>query len=210
MADGLMDSNFISWGGWEHGKARDLALTAREGAERLLEWAPDAQRLIPDVFQLPRITFESTQATGNELAFTFPSTLYASTSFSLVSESDINPEVTRLSEKTVKALCGGHFPMIWGTASSRHLIQKYGFDTVDDGLVWAYDDEDEPNRRLSLVRQTYRGVLDRTLLDPAEHVDALLANMQFGRERLYDHLWAVMIDELFAILGGASTPEISV
>ena len=204
LADGLMSSHFVSWGGWDHGKAKDLAASAREGAESLLADAPEALRHLDAAMRLPRVTFESTSATGNELAFSFPTTLYASSSFSLVSESSINAEVTRLSEKSVKALCGGHFPLIWGTAHSRPLIEKYGFDAVKDDLVWSFDNEEDAPRRLKLVRETYRGIIDRTIFRPEDNVETLMWNMDFGRERLYDHLWIVMIDSLFTRLAGTA------
>jgi len=200
-ADGFAQSHFVSWGGWKHSKAVGLAdLALAQAREILAAGAPDALPFLDAVACLDRVSFEDAGSTGNELAFEFPSVLYASSAFSLVSESGVSPGVHRLSEKSIKALAGGHLPVIWGSEKSRSLLEAYGFDPIAPDHVWSYDLVEPAGARLSALREVYRGCIDRTLVDPGDHVDQLLGNIAFAHEGFEEHLWNLMGSPLMTAL----------
>jgi len=197
LADGFVDRNFVSWGGWGHLKASGLGPTGDEARTLLGEENEDAWPFVEQVLRMSPVTFESHSRQGNDLAFVFPESLFAATSLSLVSESTVYPDVWRISEKTIKALAAGHPTMVWGNANARELIALYDFDPVDHEGMWAYDAIPSGSSRLASLRSILRQQLAGDLFRPADHIETLISNMVHARHHLLESLMSRMVRPLF-------------
>lgn len=198
LADGLADSLVTTWGGFDQRKSRPLRDYARWEAEQLLVGeCADALAFLDAAMDLPERQFEQIEEWDDHLAFTLPTSLYAQTSGSLVTETLVRSDSWRLTEKTVKAFAAGHTTMVWGSAHSQPLVERYGFVPVGPAWVWAHDEVDDPTERLAALRATVRRVAADGLPMDDDVVRACRSNSEFALAGLWEHLVATMARPLF-------------
>ena len=197
VRDGLVDRNFVSWGGWGHHKALEELSSARDRARELLQpWLQDVLPYVDHVMDMGPIRFDAPGVAGNALSFRIPWTAYAATDFSIVTEPTVGPSHWRVTEKSVKALVGGHLPLVLGHRRTYDLLSSYGFQLPSPGLLTAYDLADSPNARLAILRDTWRLLSEKPSLLESYRASALW-NMTLAREGLLEHLRARQIVPLF-------------
>ena len=76
---------------------------------------------------------------------------YASTWFSVVTETEMGDRRCRLTEKSFKPLLNFHPMLVFGNPFTLELVRKYGFETFGDLFDESYDEETDPRRRFEMV-----------------------------------------------------------
>lgn len=72
---------------------------------------------------------------------------YLKSNISIVTETGMDNEALRITEKTFKALITGHPFVIVGTPGAVGLVRSFGFDVFDDFIDHNYDDIESPGER---------------------------------------------------------------
>ena len=99
--------------------------------------------------------------TGNELADRIDLRCWLDCRLSLVTETECQPDVRRITEKSFKALALGHPVVVSGNAGSLGLLQELGFDVIADAIDPAYDAIDQLGERSRAAVAVAAEVLQR-------------------------------------------------
>ncbi len=196
IRDGLWSEAFVSFGGFSRpgkpGKTKPSAeqLTrALPGFEDLAgELAPFLDRL--DAYGrvllgLERHGWKRLELWKAGLASDLAE--YGESWFSAVTETEMRPRVSRITEKVLKPLVNFHPMVVLGNPGSLRMIRSYGFETFGEMFDESYDDELDPRTRFDMV---YREVERTCRLDEAELArleaavtEKLLFNARWGLTR---------------------------
>ncbi len=74
-------------------------------------------------------------------------TEYAESWFSVVTETEMRPRPSRITEKVLKPLVNFHPMILFGNPGSLRMVRDYGFVTFENVIDESYDDEPDPRRR---------------------------------------------------------------
>lgn len=176
LKDRLWDQGFISFGGFsqilEH-KGRTLAgfakdLRALPGFE---DMAASLSPLLPRLEAYGEVSFgamppedqprEHHTALVGDLAL--PE--FERSWFSVVTESEMAAQPSRVTEKPFKSLVGFHPTLIFGNPGSLPLLGEFGFQSFAPMFDEAYDAEPDPRRRFDMA---YKQVVRLCRMDEAE------------------------------------------
>ena len=161
LRDGLWDEGFISFGGFRRkasgpGKGRpsvDELQRALQGFEDLIaELAPWLDPL--DGFGRVLLGLEQHGWTNIDLgqASTASDLLeYEESWFSAITETEMRPRVSRITEKVIKPLVNFHPLLVFGNPGALRMIRDYGFVTFDDLFDESYDEILSPRARFDRV-----------------------------------------------------------
>ena len=99
----------------------------------------DPEPLLDRLERLAPLRVDGFSETGNELADRIDLRCWRESRLSLVTETECQPDVRRITEKSFKALALGHPVVVSGNAGSLELLQELGFDVIADQIDPAYD-----------------------------------------------------------------------
>lgn len=99
----------------------------------------DPEPLLDRLERLAPLRVDGFSETGNELADRIDLRCWRDSRLSLVTETECQPDVRRITEKSFKALALGHPVVVSGNAGSLELLQELGFDVITDQIDPAYD-----------------------------------------------------------------------
>lgn len=161
LRDGLWDDGYVSFGGFRRqagapGKDRPLVENlqrALPGFEDLVaELAPWLDRL--DSFG--RILLGLEQHGWKNIDLSQASTAsdlveYDQSWFTVITETEMRPRPSRITEKVIKALVNFHPLLVFGNPGALKMIREYGFVTFDELFDESYDDVFDPRERFERV-----------------------------------------------------------
>jgi hypothetical protein len=220
LRDGLWDQGYISFGGFKNdgpGKSRPHVSqleAALPGFEDLVEACGphlDALEGVGRVLLgMERHGWSRLELWNAGMAADLAE--YQDSWFSLVTETEMRPRASRITEKVLKPLVNFHPSIVLGNPGALAMIREYGFATFPEIIDESYDDEQDPRRRYDLV---YREFLRLCRLDERElarlearAADTLDFNARWGLtefpsqfRRRYDE---ALTDRMLAAVGHAS------
>jgi hypothetical protein len=196
LRDGLWDQGFVSFGGFKHPDERK-GERPRPTAEQLTHSLPGFDDKIAELVPL----LESLDARGRLLlgmkqhrwkrlelwncGMAADLAEYDKSWFSMVTETEMRPKPSRITEKSVKPLANFHPMLVLGNPGSLAMIRSYGFATFEDVFDESYDEELDPRRRFDLV---YREMTRLCRMDE----DALLAlERRVADKLIYNARWGL-------------------
>jgi hypothetical protein len=71
--------------------------------------------------------------------------------FSVVTETEMLPRASRITEKSLKPLANFHPFIIFGNLGALKLVRELGFSTFGEVIDESYDDEPDPRRRFDMA-----------------------------------------------------------
>jgi hypothetical protein len=221
LRDGLWDKGWISFGGFSG--AADLAKQGRAAmADQLLGlngFADDVDSVLPFMEPLDAMgpmLFGSGGQEQQKLSRRFTLSAddlpqYADSWFTVVTESEMNRRVMRITEKPLKPLLNLHPFLVLGSPGSLKLLRDYGFETYCDIFDERYDEETSVRRRFDMV---YEQVRRLCVLDEAEMArmsekaaEVMTFNACWGLTELPRRFNETIGSELIAQLAPAGRPE---
>jgi hypothetical protein len=196
LRDGLWDQGFVSFGGFKHPDERK-GERPRPTAEQLARSLPGFDDKIAELVPL----LDSLDARGRVLlgmkqhrwkrlelwncGMAADLAEYDKSWFSVVTETEMRPKPSRITEKSVKPLANFHPMLVLGNPGSLAMIRSYGFATFEDVFDESYDEELDPRRRFDLV---YREMTRLCRIDE----DALLAlERRVADKLIYNARWGL-------------------
>ena len=196
MRDGLWDSGFISFGGFsEPGKPGKTKPSAAQLTQALPGFADLVAELAPlldalDGYGRVLLGLERHGWKRLELGKAgFASDLaeYGESWFSAVTETEMRPRVSRITEKVLKPLVNFHPMVVLGNPGSLRMVRSYGFETFGELFDESYDDELDPRRRFDMVYGEVARMcrLDETQMETLEAAvsEKLMFNAHWGLTR---------------------------
>jgi hypothetical protein len=153
----LWDDGFISFGGFKRkvsgpGKGRpsvDELQRALPGFEDLvIELAPGLDHLD----RLGRTLLGLEQHGWKNIDLGQASTAsdlveYEQSWFTVITETEMRPRPSRITEKVIKPLVNFHPLIVFGNPGALKMIREYGFVTFEDLFDESYDDVEDPRQR---------------------------------------------------------------
>ena len=203
LRDGLWDSGFVSYGGFERTLqttnktiAKLQKITDAIGFEALnAELSPLLPRL--DAID-PIILGAPASASDMEMVHDEALPEYAASWLSVVTETEMLAQPCRITEKPLKALVNFHPFLVLGNPGALKMIRDLGFQTFPELIDESYDEELDPRRRFDMVYAELKRLiaLDETELARREAVVAekLVFNAEWGLTRL-PHIFRDEIDD---------------
>lgn len=197
LRDGLWDKGFISFGGFRQkvtGPGKD-----RPSAEQLAQSLPGLEDLVVqiapfidrlDAYGRVLLGLERHGWTNIDLSNAGNAVEldeYDDSWFTLVTESEMRPRPSRITEKVVKPLVNFHPLLVLGNPRALEMIREYGFATFEDVFDESYDAELDPRSRFEQVYAQFRRACERS--EPQwvrlEHQiqERLIANARWGLTR---------------------------
>ena len=194
LRDGLFERGFVSFGGFRHPGVSDgeprptpeqLARALPAFSDIIAELAPmldalDSRGRI--LFGMRRHNWKRLELWNAGLAADLEE--YHQAWFSVVTETEMRPGPSRITEKSFKPLANFHPMLVLGNPGSLAMIRSYGFATFDDIFDESYDDELDPRRRFDMVYQEVERLsrLDEDALLALERrvSDKLIFNARWG------------------------------
>jgi hypothetical protein len=162
LKDGLWDKGFVSFGGFKHPDERrgERPRPTPESLERSLPgFADKIAELAPFLDALDargRVLLGMKQHKWKRLELWNASLAaelaeYNHSWFSVATETEMRPYLSRITEKSVKPLANFHPMFVLGNPGALAMIRSYGFVTFGEVFDESYDDELDPRRRFDLV-----------------------------------------------------------
>ena len=198
LRDGLWDHGYISFGGFRQkpgspGKDRPSPDQLRRSLpgfdDRVSELAPFIDRL--DSYGRVLLGLEQHGWRRIELAQASQAVElaeYGDSWFTVVTETEMRPRPSRITEKVVKPLVNFHPLLVLGNPGALKMIRSYGFVTFDDVFDESYDEEGDPKRRFDLVYAQIHRLATGSESQLAQLVDSveekLLFNARWGLRTL--------------------------
>lgn len=197
MRDGLWDEGWISFGGF--------ALLLREKNRNLLQFAKAMRRQpgfedlaaelapnLPALDGLGQLSLGPPETGQDDPNLTGDAALpaYDDAWFSVVTESEMRPRPSRVTEKPFKPLVNFHPAIVLGNPGALAYLRRLGFETFGALFDEAYDDELDPRRRFEMVYAQVRRLCaaPETELQAAEArlAETLEHNARWGLTRMPD------------------------
>jgi hypothetical protein len=154
---GLWDDGLVSFGGFgRRGDSKDAISYLGKRMVRLAGFEDLSWRLLDQMEALDgkgRITFGLDEDPQTPVKKTYPDGLpqYASTWFSVVTETEMGNRLNRVTEKSFKPMLNFHPMLVLGNPHALALVRRYGFETFGEMFDESYDEETDPRRRFDLV-----------------------------------------------------------
>jgi hypothetical protein len=159
LRDGLWDKGFISFGGLgpSDGRDADLQVLRQLDADGFDRAAAELEPLIAPL-QQKGVAFLGARADGAAPHAARRASIYADelgeyrhSWFSVVTETEMDRDILRITEKVLKPALNFHPFVVFGNAGALQLVRSYGFQTFPEIFDESYDDEEDPARRFDLV-----------------------------------------------------------
>jgi hypothetical protein len=163
---------YLSFGGFKNQKG-----TGASTPEKIRQWLQ--AKGMDDLLQYfekihdKRLTVDSFKERGNTLFNKIDSSFYRSSVMSYVTETSMEDNVMRYSEKSIKPLILGHPIVVSGTRGNIQLIRELGFSVLDHVIDHSYDSEP---RSTSRIRSSAKAAKD------------FLAKVSDGNGRIVDQI----------------------
>jgi hypothetical protein len=175
LKDGLWDQGFISFGGFE----RRLHKDPMERVEARLRACPGLETLAAEVApHLPELRAMGETVFRTKGRYIRPGKFvkhledaalaeYNGSWFSVVTETEMRPALSRITEKPLKPLANFHPFLLLGNPGAVGLLRKLGFESFAEVFDESYDDELDPLNRYRIVYDEVRRLcaLDEAELD---------------------------------------------
>ena len=219
--DGLWDKGWISFGGFSAS-----ANPAKQGraamADQLLGlngFADDVDSVLPFMEPLDSmgpVLFGSAGREERKLNRRFALAAddlpqYADSWFTVVTESEMNRRLMRITEKPLKPLLNLHPFLVLGSPGSLKLLRGYGFETYSDIFDERYDEEPNVRRRFDMVYEQVRrlcGLDEAEMARMSEKAAEVMAfNACWGLTELPRRFDETIGSALIAQLAPAGRPE---
>ena len=191
LRDGHWDSGFISFGGFRPEDGQ----TSRPSARRLKRHLPGFDDLIDELAPLiDALDSRGRQLLGGDIddwktlkhASTRTKHLseYGRSWFSVVTETEMRPRISRITEKPFKPLVNFHPVLMLGNPGALGMIRDLGFATFEEVFDESYDDELDPRKRFDLVYREFERLCrldeDELLRIERKIADKLIFNARWG------------------------------
>lgn len=195
LRDGYWDAGFISFGGFGEANSR----IPRPSASQLRRLLPGFDDLVAQLAPLIEVLDgHGRRLLGGDLddwpalqeANTRAHNLeeYGQSWFSVVTETEMRPEPSRITEKPFKPLVNFHPMLVLGNPGALRMVRDFGFATFEEVFDESYDDELDPRKRFDLVYREFTRLcrLDESELLKIEQriADKLIFNAHWGLTRL--------------------------
>jgi hypothetical protein len=161
LRDGLWDRGFISFGGFKQnvsgpGKGRpsvDDLQRALPGFEDLvIELAPWLDRLDSVGRRLLGLDQHGWKNIDLGQASTASDLIeYEQSWFTVITETEMRPRASRITEKVIKPLVNFHPLVVFGNPGALKMIREYGFVTFEELFDESYDEVLNPRQRFDLT-----------------------------------------------------------
>jgi hypothetical protein len=160
LRDGLWEQGYISFGGFSRpGKPGKTKPTAEQLTQALPGFEDHVAALAPLLDPLDRygrvlLGMERHGWTRLELwkaGLASDLAEYGESWFSAVTDTEMRPRVSRITEKVIKPLVNFHPMVVLGNPGALQMIRSYGFETFGEIFDESYDEELDPRRRFDLV-----------------------------------------------------------
>jgi hypothetical protein len=193
--DGLWDKGFVSFGGFQRPdqpkgeKPRptpeQLAQSMPGFDDKVAELAPfldalDARGRV--LLGMERHGWTRLELWNAGLAADLAE--YDQSWFSVATETEMRPRISRITEKSLKPLANFHPMLVLGNPGSLQMVRSYGFATFEEIFDESYDDELDPRRRFDMVYGELTRLCrldERELLAMERRVeDKLIFNARWG------------------------------
>ena len=194
LKDGLWDKAFVSFGGVERYRENMGATDNQAAIEKLAaldgfaDMAHDLADQLPALDAFGRVVLDP-PAQGKfdpHLDADLPE--YAQSWFAVVSETEMHPRPSRITEKAMKALVNFEPFLVLGNPHVLKAIRGHGFETFGEVFDESYDEVLDPRQRFELV---YEQVRRFALMSDAELAvmerrvtDRLIHNAEWGLTRM--------------------------
>ena len=182
LGDRLLDRGFVSFGGFKGEAGASPSAIGVDDAAAMLREANDAGLLplLPQLADRGRIVFGDASsrpepAAADRLAADLETDLYGRSWFSVVTETEMDDQPIRITEKMLKPLVNLHPFIVFGNPGSLSRLRALGFRTFGDAIDEGYDEEPDPQarferaygevRRLCSLTQEELGRLQARLCD---------------------------------------------
>jgi hypothetical protein len=131
--------------------------------------------------------------TGNSLSNKIEQTHYTNSRLSVVTETGVDNENMRITEKTVKALAMGHPLVVVGHPGSLSIARSFGFRVYDGIIDSRYDSMECYSDRIRVAVESAKNFLtdlssDRISLD--ELSSNMLSNLNWSMYGFLDEYWS--------------------
>ena len=176
IRDGLWDRGFISFGGFDqyehlHGRDRDSFARNMLRQPGFQDLAAELEPLLPQLDAYGQVLMGKIDrpADGGPVhkspLFDRKMRQYDRSWFSIVTETEMRPRRSRITEKPLKPLANYQPLITFGNPGSLEMIRELGFQTFAGAIDERYDLEEDPRRRFEMV---YAEVKRLCALDEAE------------------------------------------
>jgi hypothetical protein len=209
IRDGLWERGLVSFGGFST-QERPTRWTTKRVARSLRD-LDGFMDIVPEVLPLLRVLEakgevlfrvdreRTPEMFRSHLVEDRPMPEYDAAWFTVVTETEMNTRVHRITEKPFKPLLNFHPAILLASVGSLDLIRNYGFRTFEGFFDEAYDEEPDVRRRFDMV---YEQVVRMCGMD-----DATLARLDEGVAEVlsFNAYWGLVeLPRLFAEVVGAA------
>ncbi|OJU07503.1 MAG: hypothetical protein BGN86_10245 [Caulobacterales bacterium 68-7] len=210
LKDGLWDKAFVSFGGVARyreifGCADNAAMTEHLAKlEGFADMAHDLADQLPGLEAFGRVVLDPPVQGKFDPHLDADLPEYAQSWFAVVSETEMHPRPSRITEKAMKALVNFEPFLVLGNPHVLKAIRGHGFETFGEVFDEAYDEVLDPRQRFDLV---YEQVRRFALMSDAELAamerqvtDRLMHNAEWGLTRMSGDLrraaFSALIDKI--------------
>jgi len=198
ITDGLWDKAFVSFGGLQ--RYREISkVTTHEGVLATNAAEPGFSDLAhevagaqPELDAYGRIFLDGIPSQNFQWYADEYLPAYAQSWFTVVTETEMFPRPSRITEKTMRALVNFHPFLVLGNPHALKAVRALGFQTFEEVFDESYDEVLEPRERFEQVyQQTKRLMLaDEAELQAMEArvADKLVANAEWGLTQMSTRL----------------------
>lgn len=141
--------------------------------------------------------------TGNALSNKIEHTHYTNSRLSVVTETGVDNENMRITEKTVKALAMGYPLIVVGHPGSLNIARSFGFRVYDGFIDSSYDSiECHPDRIRVAVQSAQKFLLDLSTdkISLDELSSTMLANLKWSMYGFFDEYWSSHVLKIYSFV----------
>ena len=169
---------YLSFGGFKRVKRGSST------SEDIRSWL-DAQGmsdLLPYFDKLcdKRLTVDKFDERGNNLFNKVDTSIYRASVLSYVTETTLDDDCIRYTEKSIKPLILGHPVIVSGTRGTIQLIRNLGFSVLDHVIDHAYDSEQDTTSRIRASADSAKDFLERISRGEESMIDQIIPHLQYN------------------------------
>jgi hypothetical protein len=162
LRDSLWEHGFISFGGMEQNALINQVATWNRpdpiAAFHRLSISAGSKQFLPELLAKGEVLIGdrplvpgSQRVDARQLALDGDLDVYRRSWFSLISETDMAPFKSRITEKPMSALANFHPIILFGSLNSLAILRDLGFKTFDHWIDERYDAVSDPEQRFELA-----------------------------------------------------------
>ena len=174
LRDGLWEQSFVSFGGFgqpdQPGKTKPTPGQLARALPGFEDLVVELARFMEPLDRYGRVFLGLDRHGWTRLelwkaALASDLAEYGNSWFSAVTETEMRPRVSRITEKVIKPLVNFHPMVVFGNAGALAMVRRYGFETFGEMFDESYDEEPDPRTRFDLA---YRQVSRMCRVDERE------------------------------------------